>query len=102
MGNRKYKQAHRDLGLCIDCSKPVYPDRIRCLTHIRGQAKIERLRRKRLAETYLRYEQDRKELRRQQGLCPSCGAPADDGYIMCCNCRDRLYFERVENATPIV
>ena len=102
MGNQNYKQAHKEQGLCNDCSRPVHPGRLKCLTHIRSHTKNVTRYQKNLGEVYLQSQRDRKELRRQQGLCPSCGAPAKDGYIMCCNCLEKLYFERVENAIIIV
>lgn len=73
-----------------------------CLKHMRTHLASVKKYNKKMGEIYLQSQRDRKELRRQSGLCPSCGAPAEDGYIMCCNCRERLFFERVENATPIV
>jgi len=102
MGSQKYKQLHRELGLCTNCSRPVHPGYSMCLTHLRSHSKNIRKDRLELGGVYLQYEQNRKKLRRQQGLCPACGAPAEDGYITCLNCRERLFFERFENAAPIV
>ena len=102
MGNNKFKQAHRDLGLCTNCSRSVHPGHSLCLTHIRSHTKNVRRHQQKLGETYLQSHRDRKELRRQQGLCPACGAPIKDEHITCCNCREKLYYQRFENATPIV
>jgi len=102
MGNLKYKQAHREAGFCVYCSRPAHPGHSLCLIHIRSHAKNVRRNQLKLGEVYLQSQRDRKKLRRQQGLCPACGAPAEDGYITCYNCREKLYFERFENAAPIV
>jgi len=102
MGNQKYKQAHREAGLCVYCSKPVHPGRSKCLTHIRTHAINTKRNRKKRGESYLQSERDRKELRRQQGLCTACGAPTDGKHVTCFNCRDEFFYERFENATPIV
>ena len=102
MGNQKYKQAHKEKGLCNDCSRPVHPGHIRCLTHIRTHNVNAIKSNFKRGESYLQSQRDRKELRRQQGLCPSCGAPVEDDHITCCNCRDEFFYERFENATPIV
>ena len=103
MGNQKYKQAHKEHGLCSGCSRPVHPGYSRCLTHIRTHnANAIRSNFKR-GEAYLQYHREYKELRRQQGLCTSCGGPVEDNkHITCCNCREKLYFERFENAVAII
>ena len=104
MGDQEYKQAHRKAGLCVECSWTAYPGHTRCLTHIRSHTRREKLRREKLGEIYLRNERDRKELRRQRGLCVMCGGPLEDDskFINCQNCRERIFFERVENAITIV
>lgn len=104
MGNQKYKQAHREQGLCANCSSPVHPGYSMCLKHMRSHNKSTKKWYRNNYEVYLRKQKERKELRRQQGLCAMCGAPLeeDNKCISCCNCRDKFFYERVENAVIIV
>jgi len=106
MGNAKYKQRHRELGLCTDCSATVYLDREKCLKHIRAHAEHKKKSRlkhiKKITEKDHRY----KQARRDNGLCVGCSAPldpdADSGYLTCVNCRGRIFELRYINGTAIV
>ena len=103
MGDKKYKQAHREKGLCQNCSEPVYPGHTMCLEHMRSHNESVKKCYAKNREVYLQKHLERKELRRQTGLCSMCGAPLeDDRFRSCCNCREKLFFERVENAVVIV
>jgi len=56
----RYKQRHRELGLCVDCSRPAVPGKALCEVHIAtrkerdGRAVIYRI---------------------ENGLCSLCGHP---------------------------
>ena len=102
MGDSEYKQKHRELGLCTQCSSPVHPGHMRCLKHLRSHAASQKKYRQNNSEFYLKLHRDIKKLRRQKGLCTACGAPVEKGYSTCYNCREQLYCERFENATRIV
>ena len=102
MGDKKYKQRHRELGLCIDCPDPVYPGRTRCLKHLRTNNVGSTAWQKRNSDYYLAYQRENKEQRRREGLCPMCGGPRDNlNKISCVNCREHLYRERYPIGTNI-
>ena len=103
MGDNEYKQRHRDMGLCVECSEPVYPGIIRCLKHNRNHNAIMR----EFYKTPEYRERDRKRRisRKDNGKCMACGTPLipeDNGCVTCQNCREKLYKSEVENAVPIV
>ena len=102
MGNNAFKQKHRELGLCTQCSSPVHPGFTKCLKHLRSHAAAQMKHRLKYPERYRKMQRDIKKLRRQNGLCTGCGAPVEKGYVTCYNCREQLYNERFENATRIV
>ena len=103
MGNAKYKQEHREWGLCTDCSEPVYMGKSRCLKHLRSHVSADALY-ERL--TCKRDYKQRREDRKKKGLCPKCGVKldpdADHGMLNCMNCRDHLWIERKIHGTSIV
>jgi len=99
VGNQKYKQKHRELGLCVDCSRPVHPGYIRCGIHAHSMRVATRnyylknrdTIKKRIRELKKRYKKDKR--------CPACSIPllADDikaGYITCENCRMHIHRKR--------
>jgi hypothetical protein len=67
------------MGLCEDCPRPIVTGR-NCLYH-----------------AYKRRETRRRQYAKRValGLCPVCGGirnpDMDDGYILCLNCRSRIY-----------
>jgi len=109
MGNSKYKQKHRELGLCENCSAPVYRDRILCLKHIRSKNKSSK-------QYYVNNTQKAsialertRTMYRDNNKCVSCSAPLDpdidDGKICCMNCRWHRHVtlnERLIHGTVIV
>ena len=107
MGNNAYKQKHRDLGLCVNCSEPVYRDLSRCLKHARNHAKCD-------ANYYINNKAKRqakmKKIRaryRDEGRCQECSAPLDPyaiekGLKGCSNCQGGIKRERLVHGYPIV
>ena len=91
MGNTKYKQRHRKLGLCYYCSEPAIPFSRLCekhtLTHYHSSRKyhVENI------ELERKKSRLRKQQRRREGRCPDCGKPLDneidEGKKLCLNCR---------------
>jgi hypothetical protein len=106
MGNQIYKQRHRDLGLCVDCSEPVYPDKTRCIKHMRNNCAYSAGYYQRNIEHYRLMHKRIKAKRIRDGCCKICGAPldpdADCGMINCMNCRGGIIPERLINGTLIV
>lgn len=102
MGNAIYKAKHRKLKLCLDCSRPVYPGRVRCLIHLRHNTDISRKYQLKIGDVYLKQQKDRRQRRKNEGLCTSCSAPIGDGYAKCQNCRERIHQARTPNAYSIV
>jgi protein-arginine kinase activator protein McsA len=106
VGNAKYKQRHRELGLCVDCSEPAYPENSRCLKHGRNRNAytarhyLENL--EHYQETYKRI----KDNRIKDGRCAGCSAPldpdADKDRVNCVNCRGGTVTERSIHGNTIV
>ena len=93
MGNTKYKQRHRKLGLCYYCSEPAIPFSRLCekhtLTHYHSSRKyhVENI------ELVRKKSRLRKQQRRKEGRCTDCGKPLDgdmDSRIVCFNCSAKI------------
>ena len=85
MGNKKYKDEHKKKGLCVDCSRPAIVGKIRCL---------------KCTEKFRIYDnkrsKKRRETRKDENKCVTCSSPLleidiKDGYVNCCNCRQRIH-----------
>jgi hypothetical protein len=82
MGNRAYKQHHREIGLCVDCLETAQPYSTRCARHndlIRRYCRI--------------HDADRKGQRVTLGRCYACGREREDvdismGGKLCLNCNE--------------
>jgi hypothetical protein len=85
---RKYKQKHKELGLCVNCSHIPEPGRIRCKSCLgRHNAANARYARKK-----------RKEWR-ENGRCTRCGLPLfNTKGVTCINCR-QPYIKETQYAT---
>ena len=106
MGNKKYKQKHRELGLCLYCSDPVHEVGQFCLKHTRTRIKNNKAYRIKHLEKYTASDNLRKQRRRDNGQCTGCSVPldpdADAGRITCVNCREGTHTERLIHGTVIV
>jgi len=84
MGNKVYKDLHKSLGLCINCSEKALPNNVCCIKH-----KITH------NSFMVGYMRDLKKKRKQKGLCTDCGifldSDIDNGHVKCQNCREELY-----------
>jgi len=94
MGDKKYRDKHRELGLCIECSNPVWNGRARCINHLESSRIRSLTYRKRHPERSRETQRKKKEKYKLQNRCPDCGRPllAEDlslGYICCEDCRAR-------------
>jgi len=83
MGNQAYKNNHKKLGLCVECSNDALFNSIRCGKHVENHRK----RTKRYVKKLI-----------VQGRCSRCGIlldkDADCGYSTCINCREHLYLHK--------
>jgi hypothetical protein len=106
MGDQKYKQKHRELGLCIDCSEPVYRGHLCCLKHKRARNNRDVLYRLKNHSRERIADKKRKNKRRQEGCCTTCSAPldpdADKDRSCCMNCRGGIHTERYIHGNLIV
>ena len=94
MGNAKYKKAHREQGLCVDCPRPVLPGSIRCLICVQGNEESSRKWLAKPGHYKYTFEQNRKrrERYRESNRCIICSTPLgeqDEGCVSCVNCRSR-------------
>lgn len=106
MGDKKYKQKHKELGLCSNCSNPVYADYSKCLKHIiSGNKNSKKYRNKNLNICNERVREIKAKYTKKN-RCYRCSAPldpdADAGFVNCINCRESTHTERVIHGTPIV
>jgi hypothetical protein len=76
MGDNKYKQSHKEQGLCYQCSRSAEPGKTQCIVHLDTERKRINLRR---------------IARVEEGKCPTCNRPKhpeiDEGYWKCITCR---------------
>lgn len=88
MGDLKYKDLHKKLHLCVDCSEPAIDGKRRCKKHLYGNN-----------DARFKYSHSHKDKRnalnrrlrerlKKEGRCIACGAPRDDpDRAQCVNCR---------------
>jgi len=83
---KKYRELHKKLGLCIDCSNPARPGVLRCRKCSIKMHEYDIKKRDRKAQ---------RERYKKMGKCPRCGKPldrdADNGFFYCVNCREHSY-----------
>ena len=105
MGNAKYKQKHREQGLCQDCSRRVVPFQNRCIIHGERVKLYTRrwLKRPGKYQDHLEKARKLKQLYRDTNRCYKCSAPLgeqDEGYKTCVNCSDST-FKAIRKGSPI-
>ena len=91
MGNTAWKQRHRELGLCTECSEKALLMSSRCAEHEYSH----NINNKKSRENNLDGERERKrkhiKLYILNNRCRACSTPldedADEGYRTCMNCR---------------
>jgi hypothetical protein len=106
VGDAKYKRKHRELGLCVDCSEPVYPDNLRCLKHLRKRNVYSAWHYLENLEYYREIHKRIKANRIRDRRCRECSAPldpdADSNRVCCMNCRGGTVTERSIHGNLIV
>ena len=96
MGNAKYKQKHKEQGLCRDCSRPAIPMRAHCMI-CNEKYRLHNHKNNFTKEQYakrLQATREHKKRYRETNRCPQCSAPKgeqDEGFISCVNCRLNLH-----------
>lgn len=88
MGDKKYKDKHRELGLCTDCSEPAMKDNTRCINHRWSRRKSDREHYKKVAEERRKQRKVKYEEMKAERLCVDCAKPLreDETSIRCFNC----------------
>lgn len=93
VGDARYKQRHKEQGLCVDCSNPVVPGFIWCAScREKNRIKVNEWNSKNKNKIKI-YRKKRKLYRIANRLCSECGdilGEQDDGYKQCINCRLRI------------
>ena len=96
MGSAKYKQKHKEQGLCRDCSRPAIPMRVHCII-CSEKYRLQNRKESFTEEQYAKRLQSTnkfKKVYRETNRCPQCSAPKgeqDEGFISCVNCRLNLH-----------
>lgn len=91
MGTKEFKDRHRELGLCTDCSCPAAPFYSLCERHINSHREASLAYVTRNRNKKLEYDRNRREKMKRDGRC-HCGAPLSDGLKICTNCSSRSYY----------
>lgn len=88
MGNKAYKDLHRSLGLCTDCSEPAIKGSTRCARHHYSQKIRERKFYYKDPDRFTREARERYHKNKKKGLCPKCGRvkSEDDEGVWCIAC----------------
>ncbi len=88
IASKEYKDRHRELGLCQNCSRVALRGLSYCLyhllTHRVSAIKYRNQRKKELANK----EKERRGIRLAEGKCIACGAPLlEDEIKYCVSCK---------------
>ena len=102
MGDKKYKDRHRELGLCVSCSEKAVQGRSLCEKHLKtnliATEKYKRNNRDKYLAQQKIYSDKRVKRRENNNLCIGCGRPlhyeADEGHKKCLNCRIEMHKPR--------
>jgi hypothetical protein len=93
MGDKKYRQRHKKLGLCHFCSEPALLGHAACEKHYLSHYLSANKYARNNPEKVRANEHKQKLLRRREGRCISCSKPLDGeldaGHVVCLNCRIR-------------
>jgi len=95
MGDAAYKQRHRELGLCVECSKPALKNRTKCKRHLANNIVFSLKWRAANRKHYNKWQLEYKQKRIKDGRCRDCGRPMIEEeqpglYHTCMNCRARI------------
>ena len=103
-GRAKYKRKHKQLGLCVECSRPAIPGRTLCKIHSAHNSE-------RCSKSYYdnldkrrREMKRRREQYRKDGRCIMCSAylqEEDEGFVNCMNCRQGGTIHKRTIGTPL-
>lgn len=107
MTQSEFRQKRKHAGVCIQCGREdaftmvgrSYCDR--CATQARESA--ARKRADPVKNNAMNANKKKiREARKSKGLCPTCGKPANSGYVLCDSCRAkrRNYMNKYNNHPP--
>jgi hypothetical protein len=89
---KRYKEKHKALGLCIDCSNEAMPGRLRCVCCGDRENKNGKRLRRLYPEKMRAKDQRIRQKRLALGLCPNCGGLRDEpSKKTCINCRLEIH-----------
>jgi DNA-directed RNA polymerase subunit RPC12/RpoP len=95
MGDAAYKKRHRELGLCVCCSKPALSMMKKCAEHTYTRKATNKKYYYNNHDECLRVGKKTRQGYRDSGRCIGCGnlldEDADEGRVACMNCRSREY-----------
>ena len=80
-------------GICVDCSQPAEPDRVRCSKCLFSNNKAAKKYSTLHPDRYIIINRNKKQKRIMEGRCRTCGRPLDpdaDAEFECCNCSTRI------------
>lgn len=85
---------NRILNKCIECNNIAEPNRTRCTYHLQQNNRIVKKYKINNQKKIKEYDKKKREYRRENCLCTSCGASLDTdwdiGKICCTNCREKI------------
>ena len=103
MGDKNYKENHKDSGLCVWCSDQAYPGRVLCLNHLRTKARSNKKYREKNRDKIRKKDKIMRAKRIKESRCLTCGGPKErDDRTCCINCREHINRERFPNEATIL
>ena len=92
---KQRRQEKRNAGICVDCPKPVFPGKTRCLQCLEMDNSRCRKYIRNNPEKCAESKRKQRERRIKNKECTSCGAPLDeeDAERCCMNCSQRIFYE---------
>ena len=104
MGNAKYKQSHKEQGLCVHCPRPALPNRVTCLVCNDKDRKRQKMLFDNNPLKKIEANRKQKVLYVNSNRCISCGAPLgeqDEGCSHCVNCRLHKSIPKLPGCPPV-
>ena len=86
MGNAKYKQKHKELGLCVNCSNPIVHGETRCAECSYNHNIACKKYYYKYHALQLQKAKEKKEKLKEQNRCPVCCGPNDTDSVCCSSC----------------
>lgn len=86
--SRRHKTKNKSLGLCVDCTKKVYPGNIRCASHLLKKRDSYKKYYSSHNNQKISYEHSKRKKLISQRKCITCGTSLleEEKYLRCVNC----------------